>query len=113
MADTVHDFTCFVIKHVTFAAERIGKDIILSDRDDIESRRNRVGLPDQRTIFRVEAPDKSVLRVFIGAVVSTDVYASVAGTQRAFGCDIILVRQPDNVPRLRVEAGRDPVVFDG
>ena len=113
MPDTVHDFTCFVIEDVSFSPERIGKDVILANGDDIQSRGHCIGLPDQRTVFRIQAPDKPVLRVFIRTVVSTYINASVAGTERAFGCDIVFVGQPENVPCPGIQAGSDSIIFDG
>ena len=111
MIDAADDLAGHPVEHVAAAAQGVGEDELVADRDDVERGGDRVGLPDERAVLRVEAPDEAVLGRLLRLVVAADVEAAVARGERAFGGDVVLVRLPDDVAGLRVEARGQAVVL--
>ena len=79
--------------------------------DQVQRRGDGIGLPDERSVVCIQAPDKSVFRRFVGWIEPADIYPAIASAERALGRHKVFVRQPLDFTRRRVKAGGQAVVL--
>src|SRR4029078_4715305 len=83
MIHAADHFAGFAVEHVAATAERVRENELIADRDYVQGRRDRIGLPDELPVLGIQAPDKTILDCFDRLVVAADVNAAVLRRERA------------------------------
>ena len=88
-------------------ARGVREDVVLAHGDDVDGRGDGLGLPNERAVGRVEAPDVPVLGSVAGPVVSTQVEPSVGRRDGAAGGHVVVGGRPEDLAGGRIERGGD------